>query len=87
MARMEQDQPPERGSLRQPSFGWRVLIMAVLFAGLGVLAGLMAGLFLGEPVLCVIVAVTIGAVGGALFEAWPLGRSPDRETRESDEKH
>jgi hypothetical protein len=54
---------------------WRlhagVWIVAVVFSLLGVMAGLMVGLFVGQVGLCTGGGAAIGCLGGVLFEAWP----------------
>lgn len=73
----------KRTSFRRPSFPWRVLLVAVLFGGVGTLLGLMAAVFLGEASLCALVGALLGAMGGAAFEAWPATSRPGRD-RETD---
>ncbi len=58
-----------RFKFRNPSFRYRVLIVAAFFALPGALAGALVSLFFGRFAICMIVGAGIGAFTGAWLEA------------------
>jgi hypothetical protein len=64
-------------AFHNPSPWCRVILVAGVLAAPGAFAGMIASLFLGEPIVCVVAGVLVGAGFGAVMEAWPLPDSGD----------
>lgn len=62
---------------KNPSFQWRIILIAFMLAMPGALSGAMLSLYLGEFLICSMVGGLVGAIGGALIEAWPGSSSSD----------
>ncbi len=77
---------PCRFNFRNPSFGWRVFLVAVVLAVPGALAGMMVSLLLGEFLICSLVGALAGAVLAVGMEArTPPGVQEDLDSCERSE--
>lgn len=61
-------------SYRNPSRRSCIIIVASLYGVLGILFGMMAGLLLGEVIVCAVLGGLAGALGGGVLEGRPFAK-------------
>ena len=60
-----------RNRFRNPPRRWRIFAISLALAIPGALVRGIAALFVGRPVLCMLMGLLVGAVSGVLLEANP----------------